>query len=60
MIGFTCANCGHRHDLESVRRGLYLGARTIGDIKAAQRGRLIRRVVRRRVTRTLMRSLWGN
>jgi len=43
-----------------VRRGLYLGQRTIGDYQALRRGRLGRRLVRRSVTRRLMRGMWGN
>lgn len=58
MIRFDCGQCGHSHDLESVRRGLYLGQRAIGDYEAARRGRLGRRLVRRKVTRRLMRALW--
>jgi hypothetical protein len=60
MIGFTCGHCGHSHDLESVRRGLYLGQRTIGDYQALRRGRLGKRLVCRAVTRRLMRGLWGH
>jgi hypothetical protein len=39
---------------------MYIGQRTLGDFQAAMRGPgpLAGRLVRRRVTRTLMRSLW--
>lgn len=56
--GFRCANCGHDHTLEEIRRSLYLGQRTIGDYQAARRGTLGKRLARRYVTRTLMRSLF--
>jgi hypothetical protein len=58
--GFRCASCGHDHTIEEIRRSLYLGQRTLGDWQAASRGPgvLGRRLVRRKVTRTLMRSLW--
>jgi hypothetical protein len=59
-VGLTCAACGHGHSLEETRRALYVGQRTLGDIHAAQRGRLGRRLARRAVTRTLMRNLWRN
>jgi hypothetical protein len=57
---FTCANCGHEHDLEQIRRSLYLGQRTIGDYQAARRGggALGRRLARRYATRAIMRSLF--
>ena len=57
-VGFRCANCGHQHDLEQIRRSLYLGQRTIGDYQAARRGTLGKRLARRTITRTLMRSLF--
>ena len=59
-IGFTCAHCQHDHTLEEIRRSMYLGQRTIGDYQAARRGPgvLGKRLARRYVTHTLMRSLW--
>jgi hypothetical protein len=57
-LGFTCASCGHDHSLEEIRRGLYLGQRAIGDYQAARRDTLGRRLARRTITRTLMRSLF--
>jgi hypothetical protein len=59
-IGFTCAHCQHDHTLSELQRGLYLGSRSISDYQAARRGPgvLGRRIARRYVTRTLMRSLW--
>jgi len=59
-LGFTCQRCGHQHDLEQIRRGLYLGQRTIGDYQAGRRGPAIlgRRLARRTITRTIMRSLF--
>ena len=58
-VGFTCAACGHGHSLAEIQRSLYLGSRSVGDLRALQRGRLGRRLVRRRVTRTIMRHLWS-
>jgi len=49
-VGFTCANRGYDHTLEQIRRGMYLGQRTIGDYQAERRGRLGRRPARRYVT----------
>lgn len=43
--------------LEQTRRALYLTQRTIGDVQAAQRGRLARRLVRRSLVRALFRAL---
>ena len=57
-LTYTCHHCGTTHELEHIRRNLYLGQRTIGDLQAASRGRLGRRLVRRTVARSLMRSLW--
>ena len=57
-VRFTCANCGHDHDLEQIRRSLYLGQRAIGDYQAARRGTLGRRLARRYATRAIMRSLF--
>jgi hypothetical protein len=58
--GFTCAHCGHWHGPAEIRRSMYLGQRTIGNLQAAARGPgpFTRRLVRRKVTRTLMRGLW--
>lgn len=61
-IRYQCHNCGHVAEIEHVRRNLYLGQRALGDVAAFQRGGALglgRRIVRRRITRTLMRSLWG-
>ncbi len=57
-VGFRCANCGHDHDLEQIRRAMYIGQRSIGDYQAARRGTLGKRLARRYVTRTLMRGLF--
>ena len=45
-------------NLEAIRRALYFGQRTIGDVQAAQRGPdvLAKRLVRRAVTRSLFRA----
>jgi len=57
-VYYRCHNCGQVHEAESIRRNLYLTQRAIGDVQALGRGRLGRRLLRRRVTRSLMRSLW--
>jgi len=45
-------------ELEELRRSLYVGQRTIGDYQALKRGRLPQRLIRRSVSRSLMRALW--
>lgn len=59
-VTYRCHDCGASHSIEHIRRNLYVGSRTLGDLQAAMRGPrpFARRLVRRRVTRTLMRSLW--
>ena len=57
-LSYRCSQCGAGHDVESIRRSMYYGQRAIGDWQALGRGRLTRRLIRRRVTRTLMRELW--
>lgn len=59
-VQHKCPACGHRSGTEELRRSLYLGSRTIGDLQAARSGTLGRRLIRRSVTRRLMRSLWGS
>jgi|HubBroStandDraft_4_1064222.scaffolds.fasta_scaffold310431_1 hypothetical protein len=49
--------------LEQFRRALYKTQRGIGTFETAERGgapAVAKRLIRRRVTRTLMRGLWGN
>ena len=63
QITYRCHGCGAEHSIEHIRRNLYYGQRALGDVAAFQRGGALglgRRLVRRRVTRTLMRSLWGS
>jgi hypothetical protein len=57
-LWYRCHGCGSTHEVEQVRRALYLGQRSLGDIEAAARGRLGRRLVRRAVTKRLLRTLW--
>jgi hypothetical protein len=60
---YRCHSCGTSHELEHIRKNLYYGQRAIGDMQALSRGGplgLTKRLVRRKVTRTLMRGLWGN
>ena len=59
-VGIVCAACGHQHTIEETRRSLYYGQRSIGDLHALQRGRLPQRILRRKVSRALMRGLWGS
>jgi len=40
-----------------IRRDLYLTQRTMGDVSAARRGRLGKRLVRRSLTRSIFRAL---
>lgn len=40
--------------LRRLQRDLYLASRTVGDLDAAQRGRLGKRLVRRQVTRRVV------
>ncbi|HXB50325.1 MAG TPA: hypothetical protein VNW50_21405 [Streptosporangiaceae bacterium] len=63
QINFTCGHCGATHDIQELRRGLYFGQRSIGDLEALQRGGAIglgKRLMRRKVARALMRGLWGS
>lgn len=48
-----------RDPLRELQRDLYLSQRTIGDVRAAQRGPniLAKRVIRRHITRWLLRGL---
>lgn len=46
---------GKRSAWEQTRRNFYLAQRTMGDISAAQRGTLGKRLIRRQATR----SVWG-
>jgi hypothetical protein len=62
-ITYRCHGCGAEHSIEHIRRNLYVGQRALGDVEAFQRGGLPglgRRLVRRRITRALMRGLWGS
>jgi hypothetical protein len=45
---------------DSVGHGMYLAQRAIGDGRAYRRGRLPQRLVRRAVSKRLMRGLWGS
>ena len=42
-------------NLRTLRRVLHLAARTLGDVNAAKRGRLHKRLVHRHVTRRALR-----
>lgn len=43
--------------LKQLQRNAYLVSRTAGDLDAAKRGVLVKRVVRRRLTRAIFRGL---
>lgn len=60
QIYYRCHGCGTTHELEHIRKNLYYGQRAIGDLQAAARGQLGRLLIRRKVTRALMRGLWRN
>lgn len=47
----------HRDPVEELRRDSYLLSRTLGDVQAAKRGTLAKRLVRRSLTRALFRGL---
>jgi hypothetical protein len=62
-VFFSCGHCGATHDVEEIRRCLYISHRTVGDYLRRQRGDarglggwLARRMVAKRLTR----SLWGD
>ncbi len=62
-ITYNCHSCGASHELKHIRKNLYYGQRAIGDVQAFERGGALglgKRLVRRKVTRTLMRGLWGS
>ena len=59
MISHTCPSCGHRSGIEELRRDLYVSQRALGDYQVLRRGRLPQRLIRRKVTRSLMRALWS-
>jgi hypothetical protein len=46
-----------RSGLTQIRRSMYLAQRAIGDVQAAQRGRLAKRLARRSLVRSLFRLL---
>lgn len=61
-ICYQCHSCGSVHEIEAVRRNLKYNGHAIGDVRAAQRGgvlRLASLLARRRVARALMRGLWA-
>jgi hypothetical protein len=63
QVNFRCGHCGATHDIQELRRGLYFGQRSVGDLEALQRGGAVglgKRLARRKVTRALMRGLRGN
>lgn len=57
-VSHRCSGCGKHSGVEQLRRDLYISQRTIGDLQALSRGRLPQRLIRRRVTRSLMKALW--
>jgi hypothetical protein len=62
LIGVAAASSEFvsKGDLEGLRHGLYLAQRSISDVHALKSGRLPQRVVRRAVSKRVMRGLWGN
>lgn len=52
---------GGRHRIAGLsagaQRNLYLASRTVGDVRALERGQLVRHVVRRSYHRALIRTL---
>jgi hypothetical protein len=56
----VCAACGHRHGAENLAHAAYLGQRSVRDLTALQRGRLGKRLLRRAISKRILRGLWGN
>jgi len=62
-VFFSCGHCGATHDIEEIRRSLYISHRTIRDYLKLQRRDglgLGERLARRALARRLARSLWAN
>jgi hypothetical protein len=62
-VFFSCGHCGATHDIEEIRRSLYISHRTIRDYLRPQRGDglgLGERLARRALAKRLTRSLWGD
>jgi hypothetical protein len=62
-VFFSCGHCGATHDIEEIRRSLYISHRTIRDyLKLQHRDgrRLGERFARRALARRLARLLWEN
>ena len=62
-VFFSCGHCGATHDIEEIRRSLYISHRTIRDyLKLQHRDGLGlgERLARRALARRLARSLWEN
>ena len=62
-VFFSCGHCGATHDLEEIRRSLYISHRSIDDYLGLQRGDglgLGERLARRALAKRLTRSLWGS
>ena len=63
QVTYRCHSCGSIHDIEHIRKNLYYGQRALGTLGAYQRHGVLgvgRRLARRKVTRTLMKGLWGS
>ncbi|HEY2080840.1 MAG TPA: hypothetical protein VGH53_31305 [Streptosporangiaceae bacterium] len=62
-VFFSCGHCGATHDIEEIRRSLYISHRTIRDYLGLQRRDglgLGERLARRALAKRLARSLWGD
>ena len=62
-VFFSCGHCGATHDIEEIRRSLYISHRTIGDYLGLEREDglgLAERLARRALAKRLTRSLWGS
>jgi hypothetical protein len=62
-VFFSCGQCGATHDVEEIRRSLYISHRTVGDYLRLQRRDglgLGERLARRALAKRLIRSLWGS
>jgi hypothetical protein len=62
-VFFNCGHCGATHDVEEIRRNLYISYRTIDDYLRLHRREAIGlgdRLALRALAKRLTRSLWGS
>ena len=60
-VFFSCGHCGATHDVEEIRRSLYISHRALGDYLGLHRGDALGDwLARRALAKRLTRSLWGD